>query len=220
MSSATHAGFANDSWQTPRNARTFRAYMALQNQEIAGRIRELRGGRPQTVVADEIGVAERTYQNWEAGDAKPSYRSLQKLAAFYGVGEEFILTGAERTARDDDALGTPDLLGATQLDRIETKLEHASKRDGLFQELVHRQNELLGRQSEILERIEHTLERIEARLDGDDEVRQALDDSAEALAESAREAARRLREASLDDAPPPARARRARAKTGSPRASN
>src|SRR3954471_4645622 len=93
MQSSTQAGFAKDSWQTPRNARSLRAFMALRNQEIAARLRELRGKKPQTTVADELGVAERTYQNWEAGEAKPSYRNLQRLAVYHGVGEDYILTG-------------------------------------------------------------------------------------------------------------------------------
>ncbi|HTE60412.1 MAG TPA: helix-turn-helix transcriptional regulator [Solirubrobacteraceae bacterium] len=70
--------------------------MALQNQEIGRRIAELRkakGSPPQTLVAAALGVGERTYQTWESGEAKPSYRSLQLLAAYYGVGEDYILTG-------------------------------------------------------------------------------------------------------------------------------
>jgi transcriptional regulator with XRE-family HTH domain len=97
MTTATQDGYAKDSWQTPRNARTLRAYMALRNQEIGGRLRELRGEKPQTAVADELGVAERTYQGWEAGETKPSYRNLQRLADYYRVREEFILTGTSDT---------------------------------------------------------------------------------------------------------------------------
>jgi transcriptional regulator with XRE-family HTH domain len=127
--------------------------MALKNQEIAGRIRELRGGRPQTVVADEVGVAERTYQNWEAGDAKPSYRSLQKLAAYYGVGEDYILSGAAVPPPRDGAGSTPDpfVSGAIaeRLDRMEERLA----------DLIEKQNALLSRQSDILERIEAAVDR-------------------------------------------------------------
>jgi transcriptional regulator with XRE-family HTH domain len=98
MQSCNASAFVNDSWQTPRNRRTLQAYMALQNREIGARLRELRGQKPQTAVADELGVSERTYQNWEAGDAKPSYRNLQRVAEYFGVREDYILAGEpERT---------------------------------------------------------------------------------------------------------------------------
>src|SRR4051794_25614689 len=103
MSSATQPAFVKDAWQTPRNARTLRAFMALQNEEIAARLRELRkarGNPPQDTVAAELGVGDRTYQTWENAEAKPSYRSLQKLADYFGVGEDFILSGTGRVTPD------------------------------------------------------------------------------------------------------------------------
>jgi transcriptional regulator with XRE-family HTH domain len=103
MSSTPNAFLAKDSWQTPRNARTLRAYMALHNQEIAERLKELRaskGNPPQKLVAARIGIEPRTLQTWEAGDAKPSYRNLEPLARFYGVSEEFILTGTEHAVQE------------------------------------------------------------------------------------------------------------------------
>jgi transcriptional regulator with XRE-family HTH domain len=97
MSSATNAVFAHHSWQNKRNARTLRAYMALHNQEIAERLRELRGSRPQVVVASAIQASPRALQNWEAGIARPSWRNVEKLAEYYDVAEEFILTGGRRS---------------------------------------------------------------------------------------------------------------------------
>lgn len=119
--------------------------MALRNQEIGARLRELRGQRPQTVVADEIGVAERTYQNWEAGDAKPSYRNLQRLAEYYRVGEDFILTG------EGAAPEAPDPFAGHAESRVAELL-------GAVEKLLHKQNDLLARQSRILERIEGAIE--------------------------------------------------------------
>jgi transcriptional regulator with XRE-family HTH domain len=77
--------------------------MALRNQEIAERIkalREARGNPPQPVVAAAVGVSLRTYQNWEGADAKPEYRNLENLAAYYGVSEQFILSG-DSAPRED-----------------------------------------------------------------------------------------------------------------------
>ena len=145
MSNATQGAFAKDSWQTPRNARTLRAFMALQNQEIGARLRELRRGRPQTAVAEALEVSERAYQNWEAGDAKPSYRNLQRLAAYYGVGEDFILTGTPGGPPE-----TPDLsrnaAGDSQLDRIEALLQANARRlEEIAAEAREQREELLGR---------------------------------------------------------------------------
>lgn len=143
MQSATQAPFRKDSWQSPRNARTLRAFMALRNQEIGQRLRELRGQKPQTTVADELGVAERTYQNWEAGDAKPSYRNLQRIAAYFGVGEDYILTGERRGAVP---ASTPDILparrgdGEDRLARMEEALiGHAEH----IEALLERQDDVL-----------------------------------------------------------------------------
>jgi transcriptional regulator with XRE-family HTH domain len=120
MSNTSQAAFVQDAWQTPRNARTLRAFMALQQREIGERIAELRksrGNPPQEVVAHQLGVSYRAYQAWEAGDSKPAYRNLSKLAAFYGVTEEFILLGGDMPERQ-----------LPQLDRIEQLLVANSER--------------------------------------------------------------------------------------------
>ena len=108
--------FAEDSWQAPRNARTLAAYMALRNREIGERIaalRQAKGNPPQEIVAQKLGVSHRSYQSWEAGDTKPSWRNLAKLARYYGTSEEVILRG--------DAIKPPEP-EPSQLDRIEAAL--------------------------------------------------------------------------------------------------
>jgi transcriptional regulator with XRE-family HTH domain len=170
--------------------------MALQNQEIAARIRELRGARPQTLVADEMGVSERTLQNWEAGTAKPSYRSLQAIATYYKVPEEFILTGGRRSlARTGGSGETPDVFPVT-VNRLDGPLEERITHiEGTLQEIVlllevarseqDRISALLDRQSTILSRIESATS--------------DAGDAAERLDAAVREADRALRSA------PPAR---------------
>lgn len=135
MSTAPQDVFRKDAWQNPRNARTLRVYMALRNQEIAERVTALRKGRhmSQKSVYEALGVSERAYQNWESGDTKPNYTSLQKLAEFFQVTEGFILEGV-----DDRPVieGVPEQLDGvdekfselvarvqTQLDRLEEKLD-------------------------------------------------------------------------------------------------
>lgn len=124
--------------------------MALRNQEIGARLRELRGERPQTAIADELGVAERTYQNWEAGDAKPAYRNLQRLAEFYGVGEEFILTG--------DGSPTPDMFPPA------TPTYPAEALEGALAEVLADIKAQLAEQTQVLSEIKGYAERVEAML--------------------------------------------------------
>lgn len=123
--------------------------MALQNEEIAQRLvalREAKGKPPQTAVAAALGVGERTVQSWEQGEAKPGYRSLQKLAAYYGVGEDFILTGQGRPVTPDLSLAKRDG-DSDELGRIATRLER-------LEIAVQEQNDLLARQSRLLVKIE------------------------------------------------------------------
>jgi transcriptional regulator with XRE-family HTH domain len=90
--------------------------MARQRErqlEVAARIRELRGARPQPVVAEAIDVRLRTYQHWEHGDGI-SWENLQKLAAYFGVSENYLLYGEEQAHGPEG-----------QLDRIEAKVEAA-----------------------------------------------------------------------------------------------
>lgn len=150
MSSAAQPDFAKYSSRRARNARTLRAYMALRNQEIAQRIKELREARgqpPQPIVAAAVGVSLRTYQNWEGGDAKPEYRNLESLAAYFGVSEEFILTGTERKPVPKE--GTPDLFVgpddiSKRLDRIERMLEEAATERQAIRALLKEQEDILN----------------------------------------------------------------------------
>lgn len=129
MSSAAQPDFTKYSSRRSRNARTLRAYMALRNQEIAQRIKELRearGNPPQPIVATAVGVSLRTYQNWEGGDAKPEYRNLESLARYFDVSEEFILSGVQRKPSGNG--GTPDPFAGLnsiqeQLDAIQARVE-------------------------------------------------------------------------------------------------
>lgn len=77
----------------------------------AARIRELRAGVPQPVIAAQIPVSLRAYQDWEAGK-NISRGNLARLAEIYGVSEEYILYGP-------DTIRSP----LTRIERIEHKLD-------------------------------------------------------------------------------------------------
>jgi transcriptional regulator with XRE-family HTH domain len=125
MSSAPQVSRTKDAWQTASNARTLRAVMALRNEEMAQRLRELReqmGNPSQELVAHHIKVGRRTYISWERAEARPSYRNLRSLADYYGVSIAYILEG---TSSDPEA-------EASQLDRIEAMcVEIISRLDAL-----------------------------------------------------------------------------------------
>jgi transcriptional regulator with XRE-family HTH domain len=88
------------------------ATVAERQREVGARLRELRGARPQPLLADAIGVTLRAYQAWEAGESGIAWRNLHALAEYHDVSENFLLYGDEK----------PEGAGS-QLDRIEAKLD-------------------------------------------------------------------------------------------------
>lgn len=143
--------------------------MALQNQEIGARLRELRGQKPQTVVADELGVAERTYQNWEGGDAKPSYRNLQRLADYFGVGEDFILAG-EQEVVIRQAPPAPELFAEMEQQSVVAQLAALGERMARLEAIVEKA--FVGRTAQgqdIIERLTNLEDAISGRVDASGE---------------------------------------------------
>lgn len=146
--------YVQDSWRTPRNARTLQAYMALKNREIGARIAELRksrGNPPQEVVAHKLEVAYRSYQSWEAGDTKPSWRNLTKLAKFYDVTEEFILLGEQPATAEPP---TPNPFPADTIDGRLDRIEETLK----FQRVVNGNSDALDAR---FDRLERTLQELQ-----------------------------------------------------------
>lgn len=97
--------------------------MDLERQrEVGARIKELRGPKPQPVIADEVGVTLRAYQAWEAGDSGIAWENLQKLATVFNVSENYLLYGTPEpgasTTEQGDALHRIDL----RLARLEQAL--------------------------------------------------------------------------------------------------
>lgn len=80
-------------------------------QDVAARLKQLRGRMPQSRLAGRIDVSLRAYQTWEAGSSAPNWENLERLAAFYGVSENFLLYGSDSRPIQRD-----------QLDRIEARI--------------------------------------------------------------------------------------------------
>ncbi len=55
------------------------------------RMKELRGKRTQAAVAKQLGLTQRTYQNYEIGARQADYETLAKIAKFYGVSVDYLL---------------------------------------------------------------------------------------------------------------------------------
>lgn len=197
MSSTPNVFLAKDSWQTPRNARTLRAYMALRNQEIAERLKELRaskGNPPQKLVAAKIGIEPRTLQTWEAGDAKPSYRNLEPLARFYGVSEEFILTGTENSEPESPVVVSTQMdegfaefrqhVADIRRDIAEREDIAAQEREGI-RALLAQQTQILADIGALLARQEAILLEMSRVADGlpDDDNLRMLNEAAQELTE-------------------------------------
>lgn len=75
---------------------------AQRQEELAQRIRELRGRTPQRVIAERVGVTERAYQEWEGGGGI-AWENLAALAKVLGVSEEYLVYGE---AGDAARMGT------------------------------------------------------------------------------------------------------------------
>ncbi|MGN9865945.1 HTH-type transcriptional regulator Xre [Bacillus swezeyi] len=76
---------------------------------LGGRLKSLRGKRTQEDVAKQIGVSRARYSHYENGRSEPDYETLKKLADYYKVTIDYLLTGAEKEKSLQDMLDDPDL---------------------------------------------------------------------------------------------------------------
>lgn len=109
---------------------------STENQKIAGRLKTLRaerGNPSQKVVAIAMGVAPRSYQNWELGTVSPTHTNAQKIASYYETTTDYILHGLEGTF--GDATARQELAAINdKLDRI-LKMLTAGAAEGIMDEL-------------------------------------------------------------------------------------
>jgi hypothetical protein len=87
-------------------------------EDLASRIRALRGPRPQPQIAAEVGVTLRAYQGWEAGGGI-AWPNLRKLAEVHRVSTNWLEHGDEHPEH-----------AHSQLDRIEQKIDEMLARLG------------------------------------------------------------------------------------------
>lgn len=76
---------------------------------LDGRLKSLRGKRTQEEVAKQIGVSRARYSHYENGRSEPDYETLKKLADYYKVTIDYLLTGTEKKKNIEDEIADPDL---------------------------------------------------------------------------------------------------------------
>ncbi len=83
-------------------------------------------------VAKETGITTATLTNWKKGKYTPKQDKLQKIADFFGVSLEYLMTGKESTNKEK----TPKLTSRDERDisrRLEQTLEELeNQQDGLM----------------------------------------------------------------------------------------
>lgn len=71
---------------------------------LADRLKKLRilKKKNQEDVAKMLGITRQAYGNYENGNRQPDYEALKKLAAFYDVTIDYLLTGEDQQGSSDE----------------------------------------------------------------------------------------------------------------------
>ncbi len=66
------------------------------------RLKELRGNKTQDYTAKQLGLTQRSYQNYESGSRQADYETLIKMAKYFNVSVDYLLgiTDSVWTAED------------------------------------------------------------------------------------------------------------------------
>ena len=99
--------------------------MSADSYEIYSKIRDKLGYKDSEVAAGS-GVTKSTFSDWKKGKSKPKQDKLQKIADYFGVTVDYLMTGKEEikerapelTERDERDI-------AKDLDRIMGQIQKA-----------------------------------------------------------------------------------------------
>lgn len=97
------------------------------------RLKELRlkKGLTQKEIAEEFGIKQPNYQQWESGKRKPSSETLEKFADFFGVSMDYL------AGKEEDELANVELLFRMTSDGM-TEEEKAIFREELIEFMKER----------------------------------------------------------------------------------
>lgn len=62
---------------------------------IGERLKKLRGKKSQEAVSEKIGISRARLSHYETGRSEPDSETLKKLADYYDVSTDFLITGIE-----------------------------------------------------------------------------------------------------------------------------
>lgn len=79
-------------------------------------------------VAKEAGVTQTALSNWKTGKSQPTLKTLQKIANYFGVSVDYLMTGKDSSQEDSSLTARDKRDIAKDLDSIMEKL--TSKEDG------------------------------------------------------------------------------------------
>jgi putative transcriptional regulator len=102
------------------------------------RLKELRlkKGLTQKEIAEEFGIKQPNYQQWESGKRKPSSETLEKFANFFGVTMDY-LSGNEEDLENIELLFRMNSKGLTDEEKEIFKrelIEFMEKRKKVFED--------------------------------------------------------------------------------------
>lgn len=81
-------------------------------------------------VSKETGISQTTFSNWKSGRSNPKLEAMQKIATYFGVTVDYLMTGKEDYNRKESVLTTKDQRDIEKK-LIET-LEQLESGDGLM----------------------------------------------------------------------------------------
>lgn len=89
--------------------------------EIYQKLRDERGLKDSDV-AREASVSKSTFSDWKVGRSKPGIKKLQKIADFFGVTVDYLMTGKEEDKKDNSVIDIKD-----ELERVRDLLKNRTK---------------------------------------------------------------------------------------------
>lgn len=96
--------------------------------EIYQKLRDERGLKDSDV-AREASVSKSTFSDWKVGRSKPGIKKLQKIADFFGVTVDYLMTGKEEDKKDNSVIDIKDELERVR-DLLKNRTRHPIYYDG------------------------------------------------------------------------------------------
>lgn len=97
--------------------------------EIYCKLRDAKGVKDADVVR-ETGITKSTFSDWKSGRSKPKNEKLQKIADYFGVTIDYLMTGKEPEEQGEPALTAKDQRDIQQI--LDQTREQLMSQEGLM----------------------------------------------------------------------------------------